>query len=77
MSEYKRKSSIAFGIALICVLFAGEVVVQEFVKSNPATPWVLGVLALVAVTALAFALRFKSVDKAQGAAQGRSGGTPP
>jgi hypothetical protein len=60
MSEYKRKASIGFGIALICVLFAGEVVVQDFIKPNAATPWVLGVLALVAATALAIALRFQA-----------------
>ena len=54
-AEYKRKSAIALGIALIAVLFLIETTVAHRTVPSPASPFVWSVLVLVGGVALACA----------------------
>jgi peptidoglycan/LPS O-acetylase OafA/YrhL len=50
--EYRRKSQLAFGIALICILFLLETWNADRQMPNPASPLIWAVLGTIAAVAL-------------------------
>ena len=57
--EYRRKSQLAFGIALICILFLLETWNADRRMPNPASPLIWAVLGTIAAVALAAAAWFR------------------
>lgn len=47
-AEYRRKSSLAFGLAAICVLFILETLQAHRVQPHPASPFIWTALGLAA-----------------------------
>ncbi len=58
-TEPRHKAAIALGVAVICVLFLVETAVANHHHPSQASPYVWGVLALVAVGALAASVRWR------------------
>lgn len=57
MSEdYDRKSKIAFGLALVCLLFVGETFNADRLMPNPASPYVWSFLGLAALGLIGYGL---------------------
>jgi hypothetical protein len=61
MSENERKSKIALGIVVICVIFGLETRLADARMPNPLTPWVWALLALAG--ALVASVWFRRKDK--------------
>lgn len=61
----QRRSKIAFGLAVVLVLFAGETWVADHHVPNPASPYVWTVLGLMAAGLLlaAFVFRMKATQR--------------
>jgi hypothetical protein len=57
--ELQRKSAIALGISVICLLFLLETSFAHRVMPSPASPVVWGVLGAVGAIALALSIYFR------------------
>lgn len=56
MNEYARKSKIALGLAVICLVFLLETSVAHRTTPSPASPYVWSGLGLTALGCLVYAL---------------------
>lgn len=56
MNDYARKSKIALGLFVICLVFLLETSVAHRTTPSPASPYVWGGLGLVAVGCLVYAV---------------------
>jgi multisubunit Na+/H+ antiporter MnhB subunit len=66
MSENERKSKIALGIFIICLIFGLETRLADARMPNPLSPLVWTVLGLVGACALAASLWFRHKGKQDG-----------
>ena len=58
-AEYRRKSSLAFGLAAICALFILETMQAHRVQPHPASPFIWATLGAVAVVGTGLGLWFR------------------
>jgi hypothetical protein len=58
-TELKRKSAIALGISLICLLFLLETTLAHRVMPSPASPFVWSLLGAVGAIALALSVYYR------------------
>lgn len=65
MSEDEKKSKIALGIAVICLIFGLETIMADRRAPNPLSPLVWSVLALVGAVALVAGVWFHRKAKRQ------------
>ncbi len=65
MSNDSQKSRIALGVAVIALIFMLEVTTLNRNMPSPATPWVLGLLAAVAVCGASAAWRWRKKPPAR------------
>ena len=65
MSNDSQKSRIALGVAVIALIFMLEVTTLNRNMPSPATPWVLGLLAAVAVCGTWAAWRWRKKPPAR------------
>lgn len=76
-SDWRRRASLAFGIAVIALLFIVETVAAHRRAPHPASPWIWSVLAVVGVVSLGagFACRRRAaaVPGVDGPATGEAG----
>ena len=56
VSDLKRRTRIALGMAVVALVFLGESVVAHRVAPHPASPWVWMALGAAGSGALAYAL---------------------
>ncbi len=54
--DYQRRSRLAFGVTLICLVFLGETIVAHRTVPSPASPVVWTLLGGGALAALVYAL---------------------
>lgn len=66
-----RRSRIAFGVAVICVLFLTETVVAHQTAPSAASPWVWGGLGVVGLGALGCGLWWRVQARRGGAREAR------
>jgi O-antigen/teichoic acid export membrane protein len=64
-SEYKRKANNALGVFILALIFLFETSVAHRARPSPASPFVWGILGLVAVAALVLFLYFRAKDRAE------------
>ena len=55
-AEYRKKSQIAFGVALICIVFLVETAFAHRKMPSPASPVIWAALGTVAACAVAYGL---------------------
>jgi len=58
-SELRRKSAIALGISLVCLLFLLETALAHRVMPSPASPVVWSLLGAVGVSALGLSVYYR------------------
>lgn len=58
-SELRRKSAIALGISLVCLLFLLETALAHRVMPSPASPFVWSLLGAVGVSALGLSVYYR------------------
>jgi hypothetical protein len=59
-ADYSRKSKLAFGMSLICVMFGLETATANRVNPNPASPLIWSILALAGIAAAAAGFWFRA-----------------
>ena len=57
--DLQRKSAIALGLCVICLLFLLETAVAHRQMPNPQSPWLWAALGVGACVALAFAIYYR------------------
>lgn len=57
--QFKRKSAIALGVSVICLLFLLETSFAHRVTPSPASPYVWSLLGAVGAIALALSIYFR------------------
>jgi cobalamin synthase len=64
MANRRQKSRMALGVAAIALIFGLEVIALHRKLPSPATPWLLALLAAVALCGLLVAWRSRKKDGA-------------
>ena len=62
-SDYKRKANNALGVFILALIFLFETSVAHRARPSPASPFVWGILGLVAVVSLGLFFRFRQKDR--------------
>lgn len=61
--QYARKAKLAFGFAIVLLLFLGETVVAHQMLPNPASPYVWALLGGGALACLGLAAWFRRASR--------------